>query len=486
MASVWIDAIWRGQSVTAGVAKTKQELSGLSGEASKLWAEIGGVRGLFAFGGIVAGVQAARVAISDGVTGTLDWEAAAQRTTGTLENLGKGGTAAFEEVERAVNRVVATTRYGDDALLDAANNLIEGTQDVAGSLRNLSLVADLAAARQIDLASASQIVAKVMEGNNRAVGQMLPFLRTYAESLEGIADPAERAELMIRKLLETVGGKAADELKTGRGAWLDYKDAFGEAMEALVVKSGALAAITTQVRELTRELTAMQNTGSGENLSGFDKSVLAAVMRAFPALAKLNAENAALNNGPVYSEGATAAFKGQQAWDAANAPMLGPGNEEGAAKFAAVVEEWRQAVEKWSIENGISDDRQTMRRPGMRGRSDLGRDLAGGRKAEPLDEESFDPGGKKAKELAQSLQSSISAAFIAGGEQGWAGILASLKSTGLDMLAQLLSGAIVNAFAPGAGVLGPLGAILHLGGSGTQATGAGLDNANRRLVRVGG
>lgn len=489
MASVWIDAIWRGQSVTAGIAKTKQELGGLQSQASKLWSEVGGVQGLLGLGGVVAAVQAVRLSIAAGVTGVLDWEAAAQRTTGTLENLGRGGTAAFGQVEAAVNRVVAKTRFGDDQLLDAANSLIEGTQDVEASLQNLSVVADLAAAKQIDLASASAIVAKVMEGNNRAVAQMLPFLRTYAESIDGIADPAEKAALMMRKLMETVGGKAADELKTGRGAWLDYKDAFGEAMEALAVKSGLLPAVTAQVRELTRELNAMQNPGDADSMSSFDKKVIDAVIAAFPALQRINRENNRIQSGhaaPGAGFGDLRTMENADGFDRARVspalgPELGPGNSEGIATAI-----WNILSSKWSIENGISDDRQTMRRPGRRGRDDLGRDLAGGRKVEPLDDSAFDAMQERTEQVGAYLQSTISGAIVAGGNSGWDGFLSSLKQTGLSALADLLGGVLANIFAPGSGVAGGiLGPLFGLGGGGGVGVGASMErNLTMRRMRL--
>lgn len=476
MANAYLDLIWRGQSVTAGTAQAKREIASVGDVAAGVWSKIGGLSGALSFVGVVASIQTVKTAMSDAVRGVQDWESAAQLTSGTLENLGYESEAAFGRVETAVQRVVDATRYGDDQVLSAANLLIEGTQDLEGSLRNLSLVADLATARNLDLASSAAIVAKVMEGNNRAVGQMLPFLRTYAESLEGIADPAERASMMLAKLLGAVGGKAVDELKTGRGAWLDYLDAVGESMEALVVKSGILPQITSQVRDLTRELNAMQQSDSDGELSGFDQKVVDAVLTAFPALAAMDHRNRRIQSGLSASGagfGDLRSMDSEREIDKPYSPVLGPGNDEGASRFKQVVDEWSRAVDKWAfaIDPKFSDPRLPGSKYGsVEQRGEVRPLRLGGedQRVRELDEDLLDPARKRMREIAQYAETSLASAIVAGGNAGWGGFLSSLKQTGLSALADLVAGAFANFILPGSstgGILGPILGAFGLGGA---------------------
>jgi hypothetical protein len=445
MANVWIDAIWRGQSVTAGVDRTKGELVGLGATASKVWAGIGGLSGALALGGIATGLDAVRKAIGAGVRGIEDWESAAQRTIGTLNNMGLSGEAAFGQVEAAVNRVVDATRFGDDQLLDAANQLIEGTQDVAGSLQNLSVVADLAAARQIDLASAAQIVAKVMEGNNRAVGQMLPFLRSYAESLESIPDPAERAAKMMERLTQAVGGKAAAELETGKGLWLDFTDALGEFFEAGVKAVGITDAWNDSLKK------------AADTLKGATSAVQSGGFFALNPMMMAGAGQGANMTAPQPTE----------------SPILGPGNAEGLSRFEAILAEWKRAADRWAF---AADPKFPKGNTDRRGRvPEL--ELSGANtRPSILDEDFIDPAKKRTREIADYMQQSISAAIVAGGTGGWDGFLSSLKQTGLQAFADLVGGALAGLFAPTSGGLGIIGKIFGLGGG-------SADNLARRGAR---
>lgn len=445
MANVWIDAIWRGQSVTAGTAKTKEELTGLGATAASVSSKIGGVSGALSLLGIVSSIESARRAILEGVRDVEGWESATQRTIGTLNNMGLRGEEAFDRVAAAVNRVVDATRFGDDELLDAANQLIEGTQDVEGSLQNLSVVADLAAARQIDLASAAQIVAKVMEGNNRAVGQMLPFLRSYAESLESIPDPAERAAKMMERLTQAVGGKAAAELETGRGAWLDYTDALGDfygaALKAMKI-TDAWKASLQGLTDATKGATAVIQGGGG---FAFNPMMMAGA-----------------------GQGANMA-----APQPAESPILGPGNAEGLSRFEAILAEWKRAADRWAF---AADPKFPKGNTDRRGRvPEL--ELSGANtRPSILDEDFIDPAKKRTREIADYMQQSISAAIVAGGAGGWDGFLSSLKQTGLQAFADLVGGALAGLFAPTSGGLGIIGKIFGLGGG-------SADNLARRGAR---
>lgn len=475
----YMQAVWSGQQASSGIARTRGELGSLGTAARGLnavFAELGPtLGGVFSLTGPMSKIAGALIFLRQGIADTEAWDSAAQKTTDTLTNLGYQGSRAFESVAEAAARVADSTAFGDDELLAAANALIEGTEDLAGSLRNLSLVADLAAARNMDLGSSAQVVAKIMEGNNRAVGQMLPFMRSYAESLDSIADPAARAALMLERLTRSLSGKAAAELETGKGIWKELVDAFGNA-------AGGLAELT-RINDLwnqsligTTNILKTLTPGTKEQ-AHFWKDLVANMNAVRNTPGDIFRDMAPNNwQGPAHMGDLRQA---DRALDTRPLPVLGPGNDEGIARFQQVVEEWSRVADKWAF---AADPKFPRANTTQRGPVREMRLAGDGIRVQQLDEDLIDPGRQKARELGQLVQQSISSAIVAGGNAGWSGFLDSLKQTGLGLFADLVGGVFMNLLAPGTGGGGFLGGLLNIGEWFGMSAASG-DNLARRGAR---
>lgn len=125
------------------------------------------------------------------------------------------------QLEETVASVMRVSTATDDDLREALTRMIAVTGDVEGAQKNLSLVTDLAAFKQIDLADASTIVSKAMEGNTTALNKM---------GIEG-----KDAETVLANLQATVGGFAERESKTFSGALTRINNQWGEFQEAVGV-----------------------------------------------------------------------------------------------------------------------------------------------------------------------------------------------------------------------------------------------------------
>lgn len=123
------------------------------------------------------------------------------------------------QLEQTVSSVMRLSTATDDDLREALTKMIAVSGDVAGSQKNLSLVTDLAAFKQIDLASASEIVAKAMGGNTTALNKM------------GIA--GKDATTVLDNARAAFGGFAEQESQTFSGSLTRINNQWGEFQEAV-------------------------------------------------------------------------------------------------------------------------------------------------------------------------------------------------------------------------------------------------------------
>lgn len=129
------------------------------------------------------------------------------------------------QLEGTIASVQRLTVYTDDDLREALTRMITVSGDVEASQKNLSLVADLAAFKQIELSDAADIVARAMNGNTTALNKM------------GIA--GKDSATVVENLRKTVGGFAEQEGATFSGSlqrisngWGDFQEAVGLAILA--------------------------------------------------------------------------------------------------------------------------------------------------------------------------------------------------------------------------------------------------------------
>jgi hypothetical protein len=123
------------------------------------------------------------------------------------------------QLEETVASVMRMSTATDDELREALTRMITVSGDVEASQRNLSLVTDLAAFKQIELSEASDIVAKAMTGNTTALNKM------------GIA--GKESAVVLENLRAVVAGFAAEEASTFQGSLTRINNQWGEFQEAV-------------------------------------------------------------------------------------------------------------------------------------------------------------------------------------------------------------------------------------------------------------
>lgn len=152
-------------------------------------------------------------------------------------------------LETAVEGVRRLTTYSDDQLRGALTNLITITGDTGASMKNLGVVADFAAFKQIDLETASLAVAKAMNGNTTALNKL---------GIEG-----KDAATVMGNLRAAVGGFAEGEAKTFSGrltqlivGWGEFKEAVGLAILGNGEAGASVGGLTEALRGLELWVTA--------------------------------------------------------------------------------------------------------------------------------------------------------------------------------------------------------------------------------------
>lgn len=206
------------------VLRAKDEASAVLSGAEKNITGFAGKAGtaLKAIGTIAAGLALGKF-FKDALTEAAEAEKGMARLGQAVGNAGGDFGKLRPALEQVVDGVRRLSTFSDDDLREALTRVITLTGDTAGSMKNLGLVADLAAARQIDLSTASDLVAKAMNGNTTGLNRL------------GFA--GKDATTVLENLRGKVGGFAALEAKTFGGAlknlshgWDEFKEAVGTAI----------------------------------------------------------------------------------------------------------------------------------------------------------------------------------------------------------------------------------------------------------------
>jgi hypothetical protein len=130
------------------------------------------VRGLAAAAGVALGASALFNVFRRATQEAIESEAANARMAQSIANLGLSYDALKPKIDDTVDRLSKLAGKDDEEVSDALSNLITKTGDLTGSLEMLPTVLDVAAKQKISLASASDIVAKAMNGQTRALREL--------------------------------------------------------------------------------------------------------------------------------------------------------------------------------------------------------------------------------------------------------------------------------------------------------------------------
>ncbi len=197
------------ESVSDAAKKSEGALSSLSSKVSSL---------AKAFGGLIAGAAVGKF-FKDSFDEAAKAEIGMARLGNAVSNAGGDFTALRPEIEATVASVMKMSTATDDDLNEALTRMIAISGDTQGSLKNLTLVTDLAAFKQVDLETAAISVAKAMNGNTTEMNRL------------GVA--GKNATDVLNNARASFGGFAATEAKTFGGAIQQIKNQWGEFQEAV-------------------------------------------------------------------------------------------------------------------------------------------------------------------------------------------------------------------------------------------------------------
>ncbi len=148
---------------------------------------------LRAMGTVLTGLGAAVAATLGVMTkSALDEEVGINRLNIALQNAGASYAGLKDEIEASIAATQRKTNYGDEEQRDALTTLIGITGDYRGSLDQLQLATDLAAAKNMDLNSAATLVGKVATGNTELLSRYGITVREGASATEILADMQTR------------------------------------------------------------------------------------------------------------------------------------------------------------------------------------------------------------------------------------------------------------------------------------------------------
>lgn len=431
MADLTIRARWIGSDVERGIETLKSAALGL---------------------GVAFGLNELRQGMAAIIRDTAEEERGLQRMAVAMRNVGASGRD-IQRINDYIGELQDTTQFADDAIVAAFTRMTQMTGDVSGSLSELNDAMDVAAATGMDLSEAGRVVAMAMTGQLRAIGQLLPSLKTYLENLEGVEDPATRAKLAIEALRNAFGGSAKEDIDTMSGAVDAFKNSISELGNVLAEKSGLLKMIQD-----------MATAGRAWAISLREGITLAEAIAKMqtPAVAPQVGPAKGTFDNPFQIGGVNAVVGGAPIDQSAFGSILpGPNNRQRGDQFSNLAD----LLKEINTEVG-TDYTQRMKE---------------------ADEKFAEAHRQQMRAIGEELKSGLIGAFDAA-TQGGKAFVDYLKGYIKRELFEFFAGTLANLAVPGAGGTVGTGLLGHIfGGTGQsyQGIGAQQQSMNLRAARLG-
>lgn len=199
-------------------------------------------------------------------------EAAQASLAKTLENTTGNSKALVKQVEGYITAAQKVSTFTDDELRPAFEDLVRVTHNATDANNLLQVAMDVAAAKNIDLETASKAVAKAHEGQFAAVNKLVP-------GLVDVSDKTLTAEQAMGALATTFGGSAKAATETAAGKTQQLTRDMGELTESI---GAALLPVLNSLIGVVRPLI---NWFAG--LSSGTQTVIVAVLAAVAAIGPL-------------------------------------------------------------------------------------------------------------------------------------------------------------------------------------------------------
>lgn len=202
--------------------KTQDDVNSLTGAIDSSFKNLGKkIAGYLAVGAIFNGLKNLGIAA---VQQASDAEKAWSSLKNTIDNTGDSFDAMEEKIRASADAFQDATIHDDDAFAKSLDRLVTLTGDASASLNNMGLVANVAAKFfDGDLAPATDLVAKAMNGNINALKKMGIQAKDAQSALEILA---QRSFGAAEKEAATFDG----QLKQLSNSWDDVLKDLGNAI----------------------------------------------------------------------------------------------------------------------------------------------------------------------------------------------------------------------------------------------------------------
>lgn len=176
---------------------------------------------------IGAAVAAAGAAVAAFAKGAVDEAAKAEvgmvRLGTAVSNAGGDFRKLSPDIEATVGKVMKLSTATDDDLRGALTNMIAISGDVSGSMKNLSLVTDVAAYSGKSLEESAKLVGKAMTGNTKALSE-------FGNEVKLAEDPMEALRLTVSGFAEREANTFTGSLQQINNQWGEFQEAVGKAI----------------------------------------------------------------------------------------------------------------------------------------------------------------------------------------------------------------------------------------------------------------
>jgi hypothetical protein len=173
-----------------------------------------------------AAIGGLAVALGDATKAAMEDAAAQAQLALTLRNVTGATDAQIASVEKSISAMSMATGIADDQLRPAFEALTRGTDDIAVSLQNMTLVTDIATATNRPLVEVADALAKAYEGNYKS-------LRSLSPEMAALIKEGASLDQIMAVLNGTFGGATQTFAETAQGGFARLTVAMNETKEAV-------------------------------------------------------------------------------------------------------------------------------------------------------------------------------------------------------------------------------------------------------------
>jgi hypothetical protein len=173
-----------------------------------------------------AAIGGLAVVIGDATKAAIEDAKAQALLAQAITNNTLAGEANIKVAEAFIESTMMSAAVADDELRPALASLVQVTGEMTSAQDGLTLALDVAAATGVDLGTATDAIAKAYGGNTKALGTLLPSVRSLIK--EGAS-----LDEVFAAVAGTVGGSAAVAANSAEGQMKRLSLTIGETKESI-------------------------------------------------------------------------------------------------------------------------------------------------------------------------------------------------------------------------------------------------------------